>query len=292
MNVINFTGGLGNQMFYYALYRAFQEKNGKKSVKANLSYYEKSDVEFGLNKVFPITKHYLELDNGEKEKAYYRIKKISDFLHINWMIYSKKLFFSEKEILKYDKEVLNLKNSILTGYWQSYKYFESIENIIKKEFVFVISDEINRVAKSLTQENHTLVSVHFRRGDYLQFDDVYGGICDEIYYRKAINYFLERFEEPMFVLFSDDSEWVKEIIKKNNSNARFLCFEHSLFKEYHDWYDMYFMSVCNHNIIANSTFSWWGAFLNKNEDKIVYAPSRWINGYSGADICPKEWIRG
>ena len=96
----------------------------------------------------------------------------------------------------------------------------------------------------------------------------------------------EHIPDCCFCFFSDDIEWVKVNYAMSND----VCIEKDMFDSYEDWYDMYLMSICSHNIIANSTFSWWGAWLNQNEDKTVIAPQKWLNGCDYIDIYPPEWI--
>ena len=90
-----------------------------------------------------------------------------------------------------------------------------------------------------------------------------------------------------FIFFSNDMEWVKR--NYNIENAIYV--NSTLFDNYQDWYDMYLMSMCKHNIIANSTFSWWGAWLNSNKEKIVIAPNKWVNLCDYKDIYPDDWIK-
>ena len=92
---------------------------------------------------------------------------------------------------------------------------------------------------------------------------------------------------PGFVFFSNDVDWVKHNIKVEDA----VYFERNMFAKYSDWYDMFLMSVCRHNIIPNSTFGWWSAWLNRNPDKIVVAPKRWRNRWEAQDWCPEEWVR-
>ena len=133
------------------------------------------------------------------------------------------------------------------------------------------------------------VAVHFRRGDYTKkrVADKYGS-CSVEYYKNAVEYIAEKYPNPEIFFFSDDIEWVKENLKfpyncsyvANNTGDK--SFE-----------DLRLMSCCKHNVIANSSFSWWGAWLNNNKDKIVVAPKKWLQDSSFAqdDIVPKAWIR-
>lgn len=138
-------------------------------------------------------------------------------------------------------------------------------------------------------KNKNTVSIHIRRGDYENDPEakfVLGGICTLDYYKKSIEYLNERIEQPYYCLFSNNPEWTQEnfAFLKNS-----LIIDWNLNKE--SWQDMMLMSMCRHNVIANSSFSWWGAWLNRNPDKIVIAPSKWFNIYEAADIVPDQWVR-
>lgn len=290
MNIIKFTGGLGNQMFYYALYRKIQRLYGNNSVVANIDFYSKSSVEFELTDVFKKTAEHLSIEANGLEKKYRKYNRIGDVLFRGHIKYLDRLVYGEKEAYVYDEDALDCKESLFDGYWQSYRYFDDIKDEIKRDFSFTIADKsLKDFVKRISESKNTVVSIHIRRGDYLTFSDVYGGICTEEYYSKAINYFKEKYSELTFVFFSNDIDWVKEHMLSDEYECIFVC--QDMFDSYEDWYDMYLMSMCNHNIIANSTFSWWGAWLNENTEKIVYAPATWVHTYKAPDICPPQWVR-
>ena len=131
------------------------------------------------------------------------------------------------------------------------------------------------------------VSLHVRRGDYLLAKNMSVlGVCGLDYYKKAIEYVAKNVKNPYFFLFSDDIPWVEENLKINYpyeivdiNNGK------------NSFYDLWLMKNCKHNIIANSSFSWWGAWLNENPNKIVVAPKKWMNTIKKVEVCPKDWIR-
>ena len=129
------------------------------------------------------------------------------------------------------------------------------------------------------------VSIHVRRGDYLSETNqkIYGRICTLDYYKKAIRYFEEKYEDVTFFVFSNDLEWAKENLEMKKS-----CFVDCNTEET-AIYDMYLMSECRDNIIANSSFSWWGAWMNSHEEKEVIAPSKWLNTVEVRDIWCEGW---
>lgn len=287
MNVVRFMGGLGNQMFQYAIYYVYLKKHGR--VLANLDFYsDRSDRAFLLNSVFPQIQ--IKVDGNHlfqrKRDLYLSMHKHSWIVKLNYSIPCFSMYFSEKESGVYDKRVPFLRSAAVEGYWQSELYIKKYEREIRDLFSFDNTDsELKKFAQKLEAGNYT--SIHIRRGDYLEFEDIYGNICTKDYYEKAISYLKIIDSESKFVIVSDDIEWTKENISIDGA----IYVNHNEFVEYKDWYDMYIMTCCRNNIIANSSFSWWGAWLNSNEKKIVIAPSKWTNGMRWPDICPKEWVR-
>ncbi len=176
------------------------------------------------------------------------------------------------------------KSKYWKGYWQSEKFFSTISKTIRSDFEFPeYENNTKKIAESFKQKN--TVSLHVRRGDYLT-SKLMGNICDIVYYQNAIQIISEKIDNPYYVVFSDDPEWCKENLKINNSTYITNNSGSQSFR------DMQLMSECQHNIIANSSFSWWAAWLNKNEDKIVIRPKKWFNdnGMNIDDLTPPNWV--
>lgn len=269
-NIVKFTGGLGNQMFQYAFYRAMQERGI--NVKVNNMGYEIDKRNFELPMVFPMIQ--LQIDEENKFDSYKNSLCYHELYH-------------EKEDGVFDASVFNCTDVSFLGYWQTERYFCDIKEKIRAEFTFKVDDEsLIKTAKEIAK-NENAVSLHVRRGDYLEKPEMYCGMCTEDYYKKAIQYIEEYVESPYFYVFSDDLQWVKGNLDIRNA----FYIDSTLFDTYNDWYDMYLMACCKHNIIANSSFGWWGAWLNPNKDKIVVAPKTWLNGKGTADIWPDGWKR-
>jgi len=176
----------------------------------------------------------------------------------------------------------------LAGYWQSEKYFMDVAPEIKADFTFKppLARKNVDLAEQIAKVNS--VSLHVRRGDYVSNTktNVNHGVCSLDYYRSAIRLIAERVEHPHFFIFSDDIGWVKDNLRMN-----FPCeyVDHNQGEESYN--DMHLMSLCRHQIVANSSFSWWGAWLNSNPDKIVVAPQKWFaNDHNTADLLPKCWV--
>lgn len=169
--------------------------------------------------------------------------------------------------IKIDKKF----NYNLVGYFQSYKYFEHCEDLIRHYFTFKRCDVINAI------------SIHVRRGDYLDLQQVYP-IYGIEYYKKAVEYFGRN---ETYIVFSDDIDWCKKIFTQDNFPGMLFIFDMST-----DEIDSFIkMSCCKHNIITNSSFSWWAAWLNKNKDKIIITPEVWVYTEDRDDRIPNSWVK-
>lgn len=194
-----------------------------------------------------------------------------------------------KTAYKYDKKLLKSRDYYCyDGYFQNEKYFATIRDDILKAFTLKTPiDEKNQAILEVVKNTNS-VSLHVRRGDYVTLESAnkFHGTCSLEYYQKAIEYVEKYVKNPHFFLFSDDIEWVVKNLK----------IEHPCtivdFNQEKDYFDLNLMKHCKHNIVANSSFSWWGAWLNNNPQKIVIAPKKWIaKKMETCDIIPKEWIK-
>lgn len=290
-NIIYFCGGLGNQMFQYALYKAI-EMHGKSKVTANIKWYssEFADRRFELTDIFPSIG--LRTDDGDafsrKKGLYLKIRRNRKWAaSINYSMLGVCVYFSEKESGVYDKRVFRLKNAAIDGYWQTERYFKHLRDYLLVDFAFPYGeDSLDSLCGRLLADGKS-VAVHIRRGDYLKCPELYGGLSESGYYKDAVEYISRKLGNARLYFFSDDIEWVKRNYRYENA----VYIDSVMFGHYEAWYDMCLMSCCAHNIIANSSFSWWGAWLNRNPDKTVIAPLRWVGGMDMPDICPEAWIR-
>ena len=289
MFIVRITAGLGNQMFQYALYRALIEQGKEVYLDISDSVDRNKPDLYQLKSIFPIIEQLAireEIDrfkiNITDLRLYERMRrKLTLMMSLPYKRYVEKKYYN------YDKRIFNLKGDYyLDGYWQSEKYFSCIGKKIREEFKF-IPEIVSHNMITLNQVRMTeSVSIHIRRGDYVKHP-WHGGICDLEYYQKAIKLMKNKVNNPFFFIFSDDPGWCKENLLVHNSV--FIDWNHGL----DSFKDMQLMSNCRHNIIANSSFSWWGAWLNTSPDKIVIAPSRWLNNttYDHPDIVPYGWIK-
>ena len=283
---------LWNQMFQYSTAFALSRKYNTKIL---------IDKSF-INNRFPISNYTFrkyELDivfnTYEKEsilsKFSSKYKILNKIIHpyfydiINKIIYKKNYI---KEInWKYIKNIWN--NVYLNWYWQTSDYFKEYENEIKNIFEVKtkISQKNQEILNTITNNFLNTVSIHIRRWDYISNQNAssWHGTCNNDYYTKAINIIKEQINNPLFIVFSDDIDWVK-----NNM----IFSDNTIFIEWNKWEDdLRLMYNCGNHIIANSSFSWWGAYLWKNKNKIIIAPSKWLNeiNYNTSNILPDNWIK-
>ena len=284
MIIIKLNGGLGNQLFQYSLGRKLSLKNND-VFKLDLSDFTADNPRSYSLGEFNI------IENFASDEDINKIKKSGV-----WKLIDKLKPYCKRSAIKYkgydfDPNILKLSgNFYLDGYWQSEKYFQDIKNIIRKEVTLKNPIE-NKYADLISQiKNTNSVSIHIRRGDYItnkKFSKVYN-LLDEKYYQKAVKFIAEKISDPHFFIFSDNINWVKQ-----NLNIPYLKTFVSGDNETKDYEELILMSLCQHNIIANSSFSWWGAWLNKNADKIVISPDKWFNDKIGnaKDLIPENWIK-
>jgi hypothetical protein len=286
MIIIKLQGGLGNQMFQYATSKALALKHKSKitiDISPLIRDYENVNTKRGYE-----LKIFNQIDENlisEKE------------LNANFNFCDKRsILTSRKKVLIYnesshnfDREVLLLKPSLyLNGYFQNEKYFDFYRNEILKIFSFNSGslDEKNKnILSSIKNKNS--ISIHVRRGDYLNKSTLeFHGICDLSYYSQAIKYLNNFVDNPEYFIFSDDPSWTRQHILKNQNNVNYIDYNTGP----NSWVDMFLMKVCKYNIISNSTFSWWAAWLNDCPQKIVIAPERWFLN-TPTEIIPSDWIK-
>ncbi|MGY3054254.1 hypothetical protein ACVWYG_002460 [Pedobacter sp. UYEF25] len=283
MKIVKFLGGLGNQMFQYAFYKSL--KSRFKDVKADISGYKSYKLHngFELNRLFGInleeTSQFI-IDLYNPFVRYWYARKLRRILNLkNVYVEEKTPFCLESSILQ------DPSNAFYWGYWQDPRYFSEIEAEIREDLQFKLP--LNPKNQSFL-ENIKLVnsvSIHVRRGDYLN-EELLGGMCSVDYYLKGMALMNAKIDHPIFFIFSDDIAWCKKNLIAN-STLIFIEGNHNS----ESYIDMQLMSNCKHNIIANSSFSWWGAWLNNNPEKIVIGPKKWIDDDSPNCIMPKKWIK-
>lgn len=278
LHLVERMGGLGNQMFQYAFLLGMKLSCSESDFRlfAPVALPDEPDGTNDLEQVFDIPVDHLvddELAQQVWKTSASCIRLVREHADSVW------------QEVKADWPLL----SIYQGYWQTDLYFKDIAPIIRNIFRFD-TERLNQKSRDMADRicSCMSVSIHIRRGDYLSERnlDIYGNICTPDYYRESIRLLRKRLpkESFHFFVFSDDPAWVK-----NNMPVK-----HAVVVDWNQgtnsWQDMYLMSVCRHHIIANSSFSWWGAWLNGRDDKIVIAPYRWYNDRIAPDILPEGWI--
>ncbi len=285
VKAVRVAGGLGSQMMAYGLFLALKNKFGN-DVFFDTGLFQKNHQHNGLEiyKIFGI----------EPEIQHSFLTKIinSDFILyklIRKVFIKKRTMFANKIKFNYDSEVFEDNNIILYDQcWTSYKFFESVEDEVRNLFVF--PDLVGSKNKTIRDEIGVTesVSLHVRRGDYLN-SPVLGGVVGVSYYKQAIQLVYRKIKKPKFYIFSDDITWCKSELGIKKEDCKFIDWN----KGDLSFQDMCLMSRCKHNIIANSSFSWWGAYLNSSKSKIVICPKYWAGKASGvelSDMNMPEWI--
>lgn len=292
MNRVLIYGGLGNQMFQYALNTVLNQKGNKSKILFTNFFYNHHhngfnlSLAFKLELPFPLNLYNFILSYGgilykNKISTYFLQKLITQYHKEKYIPYK------EKEEFSYDENIFHKTSNLLIGIWQVEAYFKEYKEKISQDFVFNKPKDKKNTKLIEEINNCNSISVHVRRGDYLSINwaKTHIVIKDKTYYINSINYLNKKIENPHYYIFSDDIPWVEENLKF--PDCTFV--DHNKGKS--AYIDMYLMSLCKHNIIANSTFSWWGAWLNKNKNKIVIIPERWLNTKSCPGIYPSEWVK-
>lgn len=289
MKIVKILGGLGNQMFQYALLVALRE-TFHEEVLMDPSVFDTYKLHngFELERVFNVTARRATTDEIRRLSRYTTSYFIS-------RIYSrcfpaKRTECREHKFYMYYPEYLEkVGDFYYDGYWQNPDYFNSFRKSILKEFTFKTKLEGSNLelATKLSQ-CHNCVSIHVRRGDYLKHK-LYRGLCNIDYYRASIDYVKNMVGRDLqFVIFSNDIQWCQQHLLESEDLARstFVDWNHG----YDSYKDMQLMSMCRVNIIANSSFSWWAAYMNEREDRMTIAPKKWINLPMSFSIQMPEWI--
>ena len=291
MIIVQLLGGLGNQLFQYAIGRRIAYENDT-ILKLDLTGFQNYNIRKyklgSLNIIENIaTLEEIVLLKGSGDPCVFgKVKSLVK----KFKPYYKQSIIKER-FFQFDPNMLLVKdNAYLRGYWQSEKYFKHIEDIIRQEFTLRAKpDKINsQLGSDIVSRNS--VSIHVRRGDYASNSRInkIHGTCNLDYYFESINKIAEVVEEPTFYVFSDDPPWVHKNLKIPYPTV--FVTHNGPEKDYED---LRLMSLCKHHIIANSSFSWWGAWLCSNPDKMVFAPKKWFNtpDLDTRDLIPESWHR-
>jgi hypothetical protein len=285
MVLVNLMGGLGNQLFQAAAGIALAEEKQQPLVFHFEDSYKYAKRNFALEP-FNIEHKNVSLQTLYKYLPKRGWKRRLSQL-VNVQVNGKT--HREKEQFHFDIDFFELSSeTYLVGFWQSYKYLERHESKIKSALSF----RFNPTGKNLEvfqqiQACENSVALHIRRGDYAHPKSGYY-ILPLDYYQSALKILEDKFGHLDLFIFSDDQDWVKKEFKTHHST---FFVDHNDGAMAHE--DLRLMASCLHNIIANSSLSWWGAYLNKNKDKKVFVPKQWNNKINVTDVelIPPDWVK-
>lgn len=288
MKIVKILGGLGNQMFQYALFLSLKERFPHEQVMIDTSCFRNYPLHngFEVDRIFAQKAPVASWRNILKV-AYpypnYRFWKIGKYI-----LPKRKTMCVERKNFSFDAAVLTRKGDCYyDGYWQHEEYFCDMKETIWEAFSFPEPvDWRNKEIGALLQASDS-VSLHVRRGDYVNHP-LFRGICDLDYYKRAIHYMEERVNPQLYCVFSNDMAWCESHLRALLPGKEVVYVDWN--KGAESYVDMRLMSLCRHNIIANSSFSWWGAWLNRNPQKVVVAPERWMNSPIEDPVSDK-WIK-
>lgn len=287
MIITRISGGLGNQMFQYAIAKAIAQKNND-IFKLDVSFYPKQSLRqyeldrFNIQEILANEKECVTLRGAENILFKIRAK-------FGWNIKRPIYYKYEHHIMLFDQDIWNSSGDMyLDGFWQNENYFKNIRNELLEDFKprNPISEKADSHLKDIRATES--VSLHIRRGDYVldQHTNDAHGTCQIDYYSKAIEYMENLLTSPHYFIFSDDIQWCKDT---------FSFLQHKTFIDDTETAidDLVLMQNCKHNIIANSTFSWWGAWLNDSDQKIVICPTKWFQKieWQSLNPAPASWIK-
>ncbi len=284
MIITRLNGGLGNQMFQYAAGFALAEKLGTELVLDTRIYKQPNLRQFELG--------HLNIGAKVATKAELPPSQSNPVGYVLWRYLGRSPKIFRERQMGFDRAVLGLQDfSYLHGYWQSEQYFADTQDRIRQEFQFRTPAKGKNVALLDAISASTCVSLHVRRGDYSASSggEKTHGTCSAYYYKNAVTSLETRLDGPFTIyVFSDEPHWARDHLKFLHKTVIVDANDAA-----HGFEDLRLMAACDHHIIANSSFSWWGAWLNPSTDKIVIAPERWYasSKMSNPDICPSNWIR-
>lgn len=300
MKIVNIIGGLGNQMFQYAFAASWKYRNPEELVFVDTQHYKNAFIKvyhgnnfyhngYEIDKIFP--------NASIKPASAWDLMKVSFYIPNQIIakavrrIFPKRKteFVADQQPYVFLSEALKVSgNCYFDGYWMAPAYFNDYREFIIKEFTFKPFDtkENIEIESLLMQDNS--ITIHIRRGDYVGSNTL-GEICTLEYYRNAILEARNEIANPIFFVFSNDQEWCLENLKNEfgNSSVHFVTNNRGT----ESYRDMQLMSIARCNILANSSFSWWGAYLNQRQNHLTFCPNKWHNTMEYKDHYVDGWIK-
>jgi len=290
MVIVKLQGGLGNQMFQYAAGKGLSHCS---PVYIDHRFLDENQID---KQHFTARKYELQLfKNIKAVKA--TAKQLAIFNNNSFYHRLYRRFFKtvisrqiENEYIDFEKTYGKPVNIYLDGYFQSEKYFRHLRSQLLADFEFPALDTDNDNIRKKIEASSNAVSIHVRRGDYLKSPEVYKihGVLEVQYYQQALSLLKAKYADLTLFVFSDDIDWAMKNLNLNNYPTCYVSGNQSG----NSWKDMALMSYCKHHIIANSSFSWWGAWLSKSNGE-VFAPDNWFNAsnvkFNIHDFIPANW---
>jgi len=289
MKIVKILGGLGNQMFQYAFYVALKKRFPNERILIDTSCFRGYPLHngFEIDDIFSLKSDIATWKDIAKV-AY-------PYPNYKWWKYGKHILPNRSRMCVERKDCTFIDNVFLLtgdryyeGYWQCEDYFKFAKDELYKIFYFIkTNDERNEDAIAKIKGTNS-ASIHIRRGDYVNHP-WFKGICDIGYYKRAFTYIEDSVKPELYCVLSNDVDLCRKELEPFMPKDKIVYVDWNRGRE--SYVDMQIMSLCKHNIIANSSFSWWGAWLNKNPQKIVIAPSKWKNIKLETDPVPTSWIK-
>lgn len=282
--IVQLKGALGNQMFQYAFGRAASLRLGSELILDIEGYNHQS--KFDTPRQYSLDAFAIQATIAPREEV---LKYYSPLYRIYQKLYSK-YYIGESTYTFNPRALPHRPHGYYQGYWQHEQYFKDYADIIRNDFILKkpLSTEALRFESDICS-NVRAVSMHIRRGDYVHnpIASEYHGVLPLNYYRDALTYIGEKIGFFKLYIFSDDIPWITEHahrIVPAGIEIEFVSRPALM-----DYEELILMSLCGHHIIANSSYSWWGAWLNYKPEKIVIAPKQWLKDGTRTDIVPPEW---
>lgn len=290
MKIVEIIGGLGNQMFQYALALSLKKAFPAEQIKLDISQYTTYHLHngFELKNIFNIKTDYASRQEIHALKFVFPNYKFSRLYRRLPSYFQKRTTCIEAQNMRWDPTVLTEpRDRYFSGYWQNYNYFSSVKEDICKAYSFPeFEDNRSRETAAEMRRNPLSVGIHVRRGDYVK-DPLFRNICTEKYFINALSRLPGGVSGRRFYIFSNDRAWCeKELLP-------LLPPESAVFVDWNrgkqSFRDMQLMTHCNSLILSNSTFSWWGAYLNVNKNPFIIAPEKWLNIKLAVSLLLPEW---
>lgn len=295
MFIVKLMGGLGNQMFQYALGRSLSLKYSKPII-LDTRFLDDRTFKNIIFRNYDLDVFNLTSEMSIKSKDIKYAYKESDYRVIRKLTSLKRRFNKKYVIEKgfnFNPDVLEMQEGeYFDGYWQSYKYFTKFEDVLRKDFEFShgLNDKEKLISEEIKSKNSICINV--RRTDFVDNKETsqHHGVCGMDYFKKSIEIIHNKISKPYFYIFSDDLKWCNEEFSKLKIEYKLIDHQYAGFK-----FSSYLrlMAECKHFIIPNSSFAWWACWFNQSKDKIVITPKNWFNtdDIDTSDLIYPHWIR-